>query len=46
MLMFRVLKLLGMAKWLWQETGTIDHGERGNLPGTSSFKLMDFRKGF
>lgn len=38
--MFRLLKLLGMDKWLWQETGIIDHGERGNLPGTQPIRAL------
>lgn len=38
--MFRLLKLLGMDKWLWQETGTIDHVERGNFPGTQPIRVL------
>jgi len=38
--MLQLLKLLGMDKWLWQETGTIDHGKRVGLPGTQPIRAL------
>lgn len=37
---FKLLKMLGMDEWLWQETGVIDHSQRANFPGTQPVRVL------